>query len=160
MEKSDPPRSFGVFKPAGHTVLVFPDGQKLEDAALHLIAAGIGSDEVTRYTPQEMMAQTEEDIAGASALASIGQELNLVKSHREQALRGSHFLVVTTAKDEAARQVAEIARSAGAVSAQHYGSLVVEDLIDPADGANQVFESPDRGLDATPPLPRTTPRSR
>lgn len=154
MNKADPPRSFGVFKPAGHTVLTFPDGEKLEDAALQLTASRLGSGEVTRYTPQEMMAQSEEDLKGASALASIGQELNLVKAHRELARNGCHFLVVPTEKDEIARQVAEIAQSLGAIAAQHYGNLVIEDLI--ADGKNQVFESPDRGLDTDLPIPPTT----
>ncbi|MEO7937203.1 MAG: hypothetical protein ABIR55_01125 [Burkholderiaceae bacterium] len=153
MDKSDPPRSFGVFKPAGHTVLVFPDAHKLDDAAMQLAAAGILPDGGTRYTPQEMMAQTQADLEGASALASIGQELNLVKVHRELAGKGCHFLVVPTDKDELARQVAEIARACGAVAAQQYGHLVVEDLIDPAEGGNQVFESPDRGLDTKLPIP-------
>ena len=31
MDKADPPRTFGVFKPAGHTVLVFPDLKMLEE---------------------------------------------------------------------------------------------------------------------------------
>lgn len=147
MDKTDPPRSFGVFKPAGYTVLVFPDSETMEETALHLTAAGIVKEDVTRYTPQEMMAQTAADIEGASAFASVGQELNLVKMHRELASQGSHFMVVPTPKDVIAQQVADIARPLGAVAAQYYGTLIVEDLIDPADGKAQVFESPDRGLD-------------
>lgn len=156
MNKADPPRSFGVFKPEGHTVLVFPDAQKLDDAALHLTAAGLISSGVTRYTPEEMMAQSEQDLEGASALASVGQELNLVKFHRGLARKGCYFMVVLTKNDEIARQVAEIARPLGAVAAQHYGTFIIEDLIDPADGENQVFESPDRGLDTKLPIAPTT----
>lgn len=155
MDKSDPPRSFGVFKPAGHTLLVFPDAQTLSDASLQLTAAELVVGEVTRYTPQEMIAQSAECLEGASALASIGQELNLVKVHRELALKGCHFLVVPTDNDEIARQVADLVRPLGAIAAQHYGNLIVEDLIDPADGKNQVFESPDRGLDTKLPIPPT-----
>lgn len=147
MDKADPPRSFGVFKPAGHTVLVFPDLQKLEDTALQLTAAGIVPEAVTRYSPQEMTTQAEKDLESAGALASMGQELNLVKAHLELARKGCHFMVVKTDKDDIARQVADIAQPLGAIAAQHYGVLVVEDLIDPADGKGQLFESPDRGLD-------------
>lgn len=153
MNKTDPPRSFGVFKPAGHTVLAFPDAEKLNDAVSRITAAGMAFETATRYTSQEMMAQTEADLRSASALASIGQELNLIKVHRELARKGCHFLVVPTKRDELARQVAEIARACGAIAAQHYGKLVVEDLIDPAEGENQVFESPDRGLDTKLPIP-------
>ena len=54
MNKSDPPRSFGVFKPVGHTVLVFPDAHALEQAVSKLVAAGlvheiVGDDGLKRY---------------------------------------------------------------------------------------------------------------
>ncbi len=151
MNKSDPPRSFGVFKPVGHTVLVFPEADALEQAASKLAAAGLSDGSETRYTPQEMQAQVEADLANAGVLADIGQELNLVKVHGQLAHRGCHFLVVRTDKDAVARQVAEVARAGGAVAAQHYTTLLVEDLIDPAEGKNQVFESPERGLDSKLP---------
>jgi len=151
MNKADPPRSYGVFKPVGHTVLVFPDLHKLEQAALQLTAAGIDLVHVTRYSPQEMTAQVEADIQGASILASVGQELNLVKAHGEFAGQGCHFMIVPTDEDAVARQVADIAQAAGAVAAHQYGSLIIEDLIVPADGKGQVFESPDRGLDIKSP---------
>lgn len=153
MNKSDPPRSFGVFKPVGHTVLVFPDAHALEQAVSKLVAAGLSDGSETRYTPQEMQAQVASDLANAGVLAHVGQELNLVKVHGQLAERGCHFLVVPTDSDAAARQAADVARSGGAVAAQHYGTLLVEDLIDPADGKDQVFESPDRGLDTKLPTP-------
>lgn len=148
MNKADPPRSFGVFKPVGHTVLVFPDLDKLEQTAAQLTAAGIVSGAIARYTPEEMVAQAEADIERAGALASMGQELNLVKAHHVFARKGCHFMVVPTDNDALARQVADLAQSFDAIAAQHYGALIVEDLIDPAHGKSQIFESPDRGLDA------------
>lgn len=156
MNKADPPRSLGVFKPVGHTVLVFPNAQKLDDAALHLTAADIVTGAVTRYTPEEMLAQTEADLEGASTLASVGQELNLVKMHRQLATEGCHFMVVPTDKDALARQVADIVKPFGAIAAQQYGTFIVEDLIDPADGKAQVFESPDRGIDTKLPILNST----
>lgn len=150
MDKSDPPRSFGVFKPVGHTLIVFPDRKSLNAAAQQLTQADIVIGECASYTPQEMLAQTEVDLQGASALASMGQDLNLVKMHRERAQQGCHFLVVPTKTDSIARKVVDLSLPMGALIAQHYGSFMVEDLIDPADGRGQVFESPDRGLDDTP----------
>ncbi len=148
MNKTDPPRAFGVFKPAGHIVLAFDDQAKFDDCVERLAtAADIGGDRLTTYTPEEMQSQAEQDLADAGALASIGQELNLVKVHLELAQRGSHFLVVQTDDDEEAAMVTTIATESGACLAQRYGKFMVEDLIDPARGANQVFESPDRGLD-------------
>lgn len=157
MNKADPPRSFGVFKPAGHTVLIFPDGKSLDDAAQHLMQTNIVDGECTSYTPQEMLTQTEADLQGASALAAIGQEVNLVKMHRERAQQGCHFLVVPTSNDARARKVADLVQPMGALAAQHYGSFMVEDLIDPPGGTRQVFESPDRGLDT--PQPSDPPRT-
>lgn len=152
MNKADPPRTLGVFKPAGHTVLAFPRVQQLEDAALHLATAGIVTGAITRYTPQEMLVQTQADLEGASALASVGQEVNLVKMHRELAQKGCHFMVVPTESDALARQVADIVQPLGAIAAQQYGTFVIEDLIDPAQGKSQIFESPDRGLDTKLPM--------
>ncbi|MCZ4315308.1 hypothetical protein O4H66_18035 [Comamonadaceae bacterium G21597-S1] len=151
MNKSDPPRSFGVFKPVGHTVLVFPDAHALEQAARKLAETGLSDGSETRYSAQEMQAQVASDLSNAGVLATVGQELNLVKVHGQLADRGCQFLVVPTDSDAVARRVADVARAGGAVAAQHYGTLLVEDLIDPADGKGQVFESPDRGLDAKLP---------
>ena len=46
------------------------------------------------------------------------------------------------------RQVAEIARRFHAERAQRYGNFIIEELIEDTHEEQQVFESPDRGLDA------------
>ena len=148
MDKMDPPRTFGVFKPAGHTVVAFPDKPALHEAQQRLQSEGVAEARFTTYAPEEMLAQCDTDLAQASAFAAVGQELNLVKLHRELALKRCHFMIVETASDEQAHLVAERARASGAVIAQQYGTFTIEDLIDPADGKGQVFESPDRGLDS------------
>ncbi len=117
MNTADLPRSYGVFTSIGHTVLVFPELPKREQAALALDAAGIDTVDVTRYSPREMIAQVEADIQTAGILASIGQELNLVKAHGDFAREGCHFMMVPTDDDAIVRQVANIAQSAGAVVA-------------------------------------------
>ena len=151
MDKSNPPESFGVFKPVGHTVMAFRSAADLQAASSALQANGFVGEALVRYTPEEMSAQVDAQEKAASPLASLGQELNLITAHRALAQSGCHFLVVHAPDDEQAERVAAIARSMKAVSAQHYGSFIIEELIDLPPGATQVFESPDRGLDVGVP---------
>jgi hypothetical protein len=148
---SPPPRSFGVFKPTGHVVLSFPSADHARAAAHKLQAAGVADDAVHAYTDAEMLRQIDVDRQHASALASVGQELNLVLAHRALAARGYHWLVVRAADDALQRQVADIARACGAERAQAYGRFVIEELIVRDSDLPQVGESPDRGLDAQTP---------
>ena len=152
METKQPAEAFGVFKPVGHVVMSFPTMRALDDAVAALAAQGIAhADELVRYTAAEMKARAEADLRSASPLASVGQELNLVKAHRDLADQGYAFLVVPAADDAAVERVAEVARAAHAYTAQHYGRFVIEELIDRTPGRTQAFESPDRGLDVAVP---------
>ena len=147
MDKTDPPTSFGVFKPVGHTVIAFSTESQVQAAIGALLAQGFASEALVRYTPAEMTAQVDAHEKAASPLASLGQELNLIKAHRALAQRGCSFLVVHAPEDAQAERVAELARSMQAVAAQRYGSFMIEELIERTPGKPQVFESPDRGLD-------------
>ncbi len=140
--------SFGVFKPVGHVVISFPDAAAADEAAASLSAIGVQPDGVHRYTDQQMLRQIEADIADASPIAAIGQEMNLVLAHKALAQRGYHWLVVFARNDEQARQIADTARTHGAERAQHYGHFIIEELIEHPTDLPQVAESPDRGLDA------------
>lgn len=151
MDKTDPPTSHGVFKPVGHVVVSFPTADDATAATAALRELGLRADAVTRYSDDEMTQQAERDAERAGSLASLGQELNLVKAQLALARLGYHFLVVEVDDDEAARRVADTVRPHGAERAQHYGMLLIEELIEhPGDGP-QVAESPDRGLDAQTP---------
>ena len=147
MDKTDPPASFGVFKPVGHTVIAFRSEAQVHAAVSALLGQGFASEALVRYTPAEMVAQVDAQEQAASPLASLGQELNLIKAHRALAQSGCSFLVVHAPDDAQAERVADLARSMKAAAAQRYGSLLIEELIERAPGENQVFESPDRGLD-------------
>lgn len=160
MKKSDHPEAFGVFKPVGHVVVSFPDAKDVQGAADALAKAGFAGADVVRYTPEEMLAQIDKDLANASALASIGQEMNLVKAHRALAEKGFHWLVVRAPEDERARRVAETVRPFRAERAQKYGRLVIEELIERSDDPRQMPESPSRGLDAQMPSGREGERER
>ena len=148
MDKTNPPTSFGVFKPVGHIVVALESASQARAAASALAAQGFSSADMVHYTPQEMMDQVATEVLTASPLASLGQDLNLIKAHRALAEEGCNFLVVHAATSEQVAQVTAVAKAMGAKSAQRYGLLIVEELVDPSPGHNQVFESPARGLDS------------
>ena len=151
MDKQNPPTSHGVFKPVGHVVMSFPSAEDQRAAAQALETAGVTSNDVTPYSADEMTEQVKTDLERATALASMGQELNLVKAQGELAALGYHFLVVQVADDESARRVADTVRPFNAERAQHYGNFIIEELIAHVDDEPQVAESPDRGLEAQTP---------
>lgn len=142
------PTAFGVFKPVDHVLMSFVAAHDAEAAAWALRVAGFGEGDVIRYTPAEMQAQAEGDIANAGAMASIGQELNLVKAQLELALQGQCFVLVRAPQDEQVKQVTAVALKFNASRAQHYGSLLVEELVPVGATDRQVPESPETGLDA------------
>ena len=144
-------RSFGVFKPVGHLVISFPRAEAASAAAQAMQAAGLAAGEIRPYTDRQMIEQIDSDIAHASALAAVGQELNLVRAHRALAEQGYHFLVVHIPDNLSAQQLADLARDHGALRAQRYGSFIIEEMIQRPDQLPQVGESPDRGLDAQTP---------
>jgi len=142
------PKTFGVFKPVGHVVVALPTEADRHTAELTLAGAGFADDAITVYSPAQMIAQVEDNLAHASALAGLGQELNLVKAHGALARLGHHFLVVRAPDQQAADTIAEIAGRCHASRAQRYGSLLIEELIPVGASDHQVAESSDRGLDA------------
>lgn len=153
----DDNRSFGVFKPVGHMIVSLPSGPQADEAQRALAGLGVADEAVHRMSDVQMLAQIDHDLQHASPLAGVGQELNLIKSHREMAQRGYHWLVIRVQNDAEAERLAEALRGLGAESAQLYGTFIIQELIGPPDGKPQVSESPDRGLDAPSPAGRPEP---
>ncbi len=152
MDKRDLPTSHGVFKPVGHVVISFPTQHDCMAAQAALRAVVPEAEAITVYTAQAMSDQAAADIErGATGMASLGQELNLIKAHKVLADLGFHFLVVQVNSDEQAAQVAATSQAHNAERAQHYGRFIIEELITPANGEAQVADTPDRGLDAQMP---------
>jgi hypothetical protein len=143
--------AYGVTKPVGHVLASFPTSEDARAACDDLRASGFADDAITFITAEQMTLRTEEDMRLAGFLATIGQELNLVKAQHALALAGHTFVSVCARESKRARQVADIARRHHADRAQRYGRLIIEELIEPGTGERQVAESPDRGLD-----PQTT----
>jgi hypothetical protein len=151
MAKSDTHTAYGVTKPVGFVLVSFPTEGDARAAIPELRSAGFEEGDVSYYSPEQMKAQADADIHNAGILATIGQELNLVRAHRDLAEAGHAFLSVRAPDEAQARKVADIARQHGADRAQKYGRLIIEELIEPGTGERQVAESPDRGLDAQTP---------
>ena len=128
MDKSDPPESFGVFKPVGHTVIVFRSAADLDAAAALLLAEGFDAAALVRYTPQEMTAQVATELADLSPLAQFGYEIELVREHRVLAEAGRFFLIVHAPDAVQTARVDEVVKTMKATSAQRYGRFVVEEL--------------------------------
>jgi hypothetical protein len=148
MDKADKPEAYGVFKPVGHVVASFAKQEDLNAARDLLSSGGLAGDDITVYSPEQMIRQADHDVQNAGVLATIGQELNLVKAQRDLAEQGHWFLVVKAPSDEDTHRVTDILRRHHAFRAQKYGRLIIEELIEPGSGQKQVGESPDRGLDA------------
>lgn len=134
MNKSNPPETFGVFKPVDHTVMTFRTALELQQAAESLAAKGFAAGALTRYSAEEMMAQIDAELETVGVLASFGYELDLMKANRVLALEGCSFLIVHAPDDKTAEQVADVARSGFAVSAQHYGTFMIQEILTPMPG--------------------------
>jgi len=157
--------SFGVYKPEGHVLMSFARADDADAAARALRDGGLAGTSgdgprLRRFSDREMLQQAEADIARASPVAAIGQELNLVKAQRDLAALGYHFLAVKADDDGQAARIAAIGREHHAERAQHYGRFIVEELIEHATDTAQVAESPDRGLDAQTPSGQEEERAR
>jgi hypothetical protein len=148
MDKQSHPQTLGVFAPVGHVIVSFATAQDADGAAQALADAGWSGEGVVRYSPEQMRAQVDADLTQASPIAALGQEINLARAHGELADQGYSFLVVRAPDEAQWTQVADIARRFHAERAQRYGNFIIEELIEPEGEESQVFESPDRGLDA------------
>ena len=135
MDKTNPPRTFGVFKPVGHTLIAFKTDADLQMAVKLLTEAGFADSTFVQYTPAEMKIQVDSELQTASPLAGFGYELDLVKVHGTLAESGCSFLVVHAPEEAQAERVATVAQATNAVTAQHYGTFMIEDVITPAPGS-------------------------
>ncbi len=149
MNKTNPPTSFGVFKPVDHIVIAVATATKSTELTNALLACGFSGADLVHYTAGEMTAQARAHVQAASPLASLGQDLNLVKAQLALAERGCSFLVVHAPEAGQIERITDLATRLGVLSAQRYGSLIVEELITQPQDEQQTFESPDTGLNSS-----------
>lgn len=134
MDKSNPPETFGVFKPVDHTVITYKDVPDMLEGVQALMALGFNVSDMVRYAPQEMLALADAQLVAASPFAAFGYELDLIKVHRTMAKQGCSFLVVHAPQESQAEQVANVARTSQAVTAQHYGTFMIKEVLEPTPG--------------------------
>lgn len=130
MDKANPPMAWGVFKPVGHTVMAFQSDVDLQSAVRALKERKFENSAWVSYSPVEMRALVDSELQAASSIATFGYEIDLAKLHRALAERGCSFLVVHAPDKAQANVVAEIARTMKSVAAQHYGTFMVEELVE------------------------------
>lgn len=134
MDKQNPPTTFGVFKPVGHTLLAFQTTGALRAAQQALSARGFATTAMVEYSAPEMLRLADEEIQAVGVLASFGYELDLLRTHRMLAEQGCSFLVVRVPDDGHAALMADLVGTLQPASAQHYGRFLIQDLTEHAPG--------------------------
>jgi len=129
MTKDDHPQSFGAFKPVGHVVVAMPDDERAAAAVRELRAAGFEADDILEYSAAEEDDEMDRMLQHASDLAGFGYEVSLMRRYQELAKQGASWLIVFAPEDEQASRVAAVAKTHGALIAEKYHRLVIEDLI-------------------------------
>lgn len=129
MTKADHPQSFGTFKPVGHVVLAMPDDASAAAAVDHLQRTGFGREDILEYTAAEEENEMDRMLQHASDFAGFGYEVTLMRRYQELAHGGASWLIVFAPDDDSAARVAEAARTHGALMAEKYHRLVIEDLL-------------------------------
>ena len=131
LTKADHPQSFGAFKPVGHVVVAMPDDGRAAAAVHALRAAGFDAEDILEYTAAEEDDEMDRMLADAEAngLAGFGYELSLMRRYQELARQGASGLIVFAPDDAQARRVAATVQAHGALMAEKYHRLVVEDLL-------------------------------
>jgi hypothetical protein len=144
MSKMQPSEIF-VFKPLAHVVVSFRSAEDEAAAVRALEPLRLAGGAITRYSPQQMLAQLSEDVEGANAIAHAGQELNLLRAQHVPLDSGYHWLVVRAPDDDLARWVIGTVKVFGAERARRYDSVSIEELIE---STAWIPESADRAPDA------------
>lgn len=129
MTKEDHPESFGAFKPVGHVVLAMPDDEHLAQAVQALLAAGFEDQDILQYTAAEEEHEMDRMLSTVSDFAGFGYEVTLMRKYQQLAHDGASWLIVYSPAEQQTNRVAEVARNHGAMLAEKYHWLVIEDLL-------------------------------
>ena len=129
MTKADHPHSLGAFKPVGHVVVAMPDDARAAKAVRALRDQGFGAEDILEYTAAEEDDEMDRMLQHTSDFAGFGYEVTLMRKYKELAGRGASWLIVFAPEDEQAGRVAQAVREHGALLAERYHRLVIEDLL-------------------------------
>lgn len=89
---------------------------------------GFAQPSMVRYSAIEMLTQADAELLNVSPAATFGYELDLIRAHKALASRGCCFLIIEAQTSALASLVADLVRSIKPASAQHYGSIMIQDL--------------------------------
>lgn len=129
MTKADHPQSLGAFKPTGHVVVAMPDDERAAAAVRALRARGFEADDILEYTAAEENDEMDRMLQHASDFAGFGYEVTLMRKYKALAADGASWLIVFAPEDEQAERVASAVREHGALLAEKYHLLAIEDLL-------------------------------
>jgi hypothetical protein len=129
MTKADHPQSFGTFKPIGHVVVAMPDDDRAARAVRDLRAAGFGADDILEYSAAEEGDEMDRMLSKASDFAGFGYEVALMRKYQALAKEGASWLIVFAPEDSQHQRVADVVKGHGALMAEKYHRLVIEDLL-------------------------------
>jgi hypothetical protein len=129
MTKADHPRSLGAFKPIGHVVVALPDDERAADAVRALLGTGFEREDILEYSAAEEDDEMDRMLQHTSDFAGFGYEITLMRRYQQLAREGASWLIVFAPEDAQTEQVAATVRNHGALMAEKYHRLVIEDLL-------------------------------
>jgi hypothetical protein len=129
MSKGDHPQSFGAFKPVGHVVVAMPDDDRAALAVRALRDSGFEPQDILEYSAAEEDDEMDRMLQHTSDFAGFGYEVTLMRRYQKLAREGASWLIVYAPDDARTARVADAVRPHGALLAEKYTSLVIEDLI-------------------------------
>jgi hypothetical protein len=129
MTKADHPQSLGAFKPVGHVVLAMPDDERAAQAVRALREAGFEAEDILEYTAAEEDDEMDRMLQHTSDFAGFGYEVSLMRRYQELARNGASWLIVYAPELERSERVGAVARRFGALMAEKYERMLVEDLL-------------------------------
>jgi hypothetical protein len=129
LTKADRPTSLGAFKPVGHVVVAFADAAHAAAAVAALREAGFQDEDILQYTAAEEKQEMDAMLADVSGVAEFGYEAELMRKYQKAAADGACWLIVYAPDDDPTQRVAELCKLHGAILAEKYNHLSVEDLV-------------------------------
>lgn len=129
MTKEDMPLSFGAFKPVGHVVVALPDDATATKTIAALQGAGFDAEDILHFSAAEEGDAMDRMLDHVSDFAGFGYEVTLMRRYKQLAHDGASWLIVYAPDDGHAARVALVAKSQGALLAEKYHRLVIEDLL-------------------------------
>ena len=109
-------------------VTAFSNDDLAGKARSALLAGGFSQEDVTRYTPDEVIAECDKSSEQESNPMQIGQDVAKIEEYLALAKEGCGFLVVHAPESDRTRLAIAIVRPHGLKFAEKYNRLTLEEL--------------------------------